>query len=595
MWVTVKNRSTNPRGKVWYGKSVLLYEGPNYPNAHAIGVGTWDPMDSIPNFLDASSFVINGNRLAYYDEAPVHQGQTMTLRWRVKVKNNIPDGTYNLVLSLVREFDEWGYRVTSSGANHRYQGLLWQFVVGGDSAYTSYTLSKYGLTFDYPIPQSAAILNVSDNPAYLGEGVVWQATYGVPDTGSVELGVVVYGTGDVNQVIAALGPDLDTATRETINKHGHTWTVFKYHQGYADANVERRFASNGVVVVEAWAWGWSQGAPDATFLDSVRFTTISQSIAGAVVASNITYINNSPRETSFSVFSPSGILLKTIPTPSDLIKGTSNNIKVSGLKIYYMSGSQSLTSIGEIDVATGQSKVLGFTQTVNTNPGNTLFAIVDWAVSYIGENIEIAWMDTSGNIKVANINGTNLRTYSTGIQSPVIINRLEFAGNHVYFNTSTSSDEIRQINLSGGSISTVAVKDPNSPYTVDLFNQYVAYIQPPMRLGVTDLERRQPWSLALPSDMDFVSNLVFSPDGSRVMVTMAQAMGGQEVVALVFYASTGQQISVLRGYYGLGFLDNSRLLARKQRDNTFDLYWVNISGGASGRFGSGSYEGTLAS
>jgi len=143
MWVTVKNRSSNPRGQVWYGKSALLYEGPQYPNAHAIGVGTWDPMDNIPSFLDPSSFVINGNRLAYYDGAPIYKGQTMTLHWQVKVKDNIPNSTYNLVLSLVREFDEWGYRVTSSGANHRYQGLLWQFKIGDT------TLTSHPLVFDF--------------------------------------------------------------------------------------------------------------------------------------------------------------------------------------------------------------------------------------------------------------------------------------------------------------------------------------------------------------------------------------------------------------------------------------------------------------
>ena len=133
MWMTVKNHSSNPRGQVWYGKSNILPEGPQYPNAHAIGVGTWDPMDHIPNFLDPSSFVINNNRLGYYDGPAIHRGQTMTLPWRVKIKDNIPNGTYDLVLSLVREFDEWGYRTTSSGANHRYRSMLWRFVVGEEN------------------------------------------------------------------------------------------------------------------------------------------------------------------------------------------------------------------------------------------------------------------------------------------------------------------------------------------------------------------------------------------------------------------------------------------------------------------------------
>jgi len=130
MWILVKNHSTNPRGQVWYGKSALLSEGPNYPNAHAIGVGTWDPVDHIPSFLDSSSFVINNNRLAYYDDIPVNQGGTMWLQWEAKVRDDTPAGTYDLVLSLVREFDEWGYRTTASGGNHKYRGILWRFIVG---------------------------------------------------------------------------------------------------------------------------------------------------------------------------------------------------------------------------------------------------------------------------------------------------------------------------------------------------------------------------------------------------------------------------------------------------------------------------------
>jgi hypothetical protein len=50
MSIAVRNRSRNRQAEMWYGKSALLSEGPSYPNAHAIGVGTWDPMDNIPHF-----------------------------------------------------------------------------------------------------------------------------------------------------------------------------------------------------------------------------------------------------------------------------------------------------------------------------------------------------------------------------------------------------------------------------------------------------------------------------------------------------------------------------------------------------------------
>ncbi|MDD5606028.1 MAG: hypothetical protein PHR51_01740 [Patescibacteria group bacterium] len=131
MWVTVRNRSRNRQAEMWYGKSALLDEGPNYPNAHAIGLGTWAPMDHVPSFLDPSSFVINGNRFAYYDGSPINKGQTMTLQFQVKIKEGIANGAYDLTTSFVREFDEWGWRDNGKGQNHHYRSMLWKFVVGG--------------------------------------------------------------------------------------------------------------------------------------------------------------------------------------------------------------------------------------------------------------------------------------------------------------------------------------------------------------------------------------------------------------------------------------------------------------------------------
>jgi hypothetical protein len=130
MWATVKNLSRNPRGEVWYGRSSLLPEGPQYPNAHAIGVGTLDPMDNTPSWMDKSSFVINDNRFMYYDGSPVYKGQTVTFQWQIKIAANAPDGIYPLSLGLVREFDEWGFRVNANGANHHFQNMYWQFVIG---------------------------------------------------------------------------------------------------------------------------------------------------------------------------------------------------------------------------------------------------------------------------------------------------------------------------------------------------------------------------------------------------------------------------------------------------------------------------------
>jgi hypothetical protein len=145
MHVTVRNRSRNRQAEMWYGASSILPEGPNYPNAHAIGLGTWDPMDNIPSFLDPSSFVINGNRFAYYNGEPINKGQSMTLNFQVKIKDGVADGTYDLVTSFVREFDEWGWRDNGRGQNHRYRSMLWKFVVGDE--YNLQTTSDYSVGY----------------------------------------------------------------------------------------------------------------------------------------------------------------------------------------------------------------------------------------------------------------------------------------------------------------------------------------------------------------------------------------------------------------------------------------------------------------
>ncbi|OGB74694.1 hypothetical protein A2810_00260 [candidate division Kazan bacterium RIFCSPHIGHO2_01_FULL_49_10] len=191
MSVKVRNRSRNPRAEVWYGKSALIKEGPSYPNAHAIGIGTWDPMDNKPSFLDASSFVINGNRLAYYDGAPVNKGGIMDLSWTVRVADNTPNGTYDLVLSLVREHDEWGYRVTPKGVNHKYRSILFRFVIGNNpSQIKTYNPQGSDLVFDYPNNwEIARDFSLSEENSSVFSSAIYLSSPSVPMEGDYPLGV----------------------------------------------------------------------------------------------------------------------------------------------------------------------------------------------------------------------------------------------------------------------------------------------------------------------------------------------------------------------------------------------------------------------
>lgn len=145
MWVTLKNRSRNSKALMWYGKNDLPVEGPNYPNAHCIGIGTTEPRDREVYFLDESSFVINNNRFTYYNGSPVYKGDNLTLNWQIKITSeNYPkDGVFSLKLAPVREFDEWGLRVNASNVKTVKQYIEWIFVVGNP------TLHTYSIVDDY--------------------------------------------------------------------------------------------------------------------------------------------------------------------------------------------------------------------------------------------------------------------------------------------------------------------------------------------------------------------------------------------------------------------------------------------------------------
>ena len=136
MWMTVKNLSRNPAAYVWYPVNELPDEGKDYPYAHAIGAATAN--DVSPFWLDGSSFVLNGNRLTYYDGPAVHRGKYMTLAWQVKISNDAVLGSaYPLSLGLVREFDEWGIKVNSVGRTAQMQAIRWVFKISNMDVYSN--------------------------------------------------------------------------------------------------------------------------------------------------------------------------------------------------------------------------------------------------------------------------------------------------------------------------------------------------------------------------------------------------------------------------------------------------------------------------
>lgn len=187
------------------------------------------------------------------------------------------------------------------------------------------------------------------------------------------------------------------------------------------------------------------------------------------------------KELHFSVLNSDGALVKTIPTPKDLITGAAGNVKVLGGEIYYMSGTFKSTSVGMIDVQTGQSKILNFTKNNYSDSGlyaNGLYAILDWDVSSNGS--KIAWINTDGKIRVANTDGSNIQTYNSGISKPTG-NKIKFIDNYLYFSTfstpnSTKTDNnLERIDLSNGSIDTVIDNMWPDIFAVSDSGKYIAY------------------------------------------------------------------------------------------------------------------------
>lgn len=275
MSVTVKNLSRNPAAEIWYGTSALIDEGPDYPNAHAIGIGTWGPMDHVPYFLDSSSFVINNNRFTYYDGEAVARGENMTLNFQVKITEGLADGAYNLVTSLVREFDEWGWRDNGDGTNHRHNSILWQLVVGdatdvapptqqqtttatGDSTVNLYSPQGSDISFRYPDGWNifTSFPALADYPYGLGYVAVGPESTAQDD----DIIISLYPVGTtleaaIEQFHNALNSTWQSSTRiinpSETNPNGESVQYVNYSTSGGSAQLHNWFVttSNGLIVL----------------------------------------------------------------------------------------------------------------------------------------------------------------------------------------------------------------------------------------------------------------------------------------------------------------------------------------------------------
>ncbi|MBU1082973.1 hypothetical protein KKE14_00835 [Patescibacteria group bacterium] len=150
--LTMINRS----GTTIKGKSALPAGTLQVP-VGVWGIGTQNPQDGTPSFLDLSSFVLNNNRFVYYDGADVPDGSEITFDWPVTMATTLAAGTYKLYVRPVSEFLAWTRQVkngiTLPGTN---SDIFWQFVVGSGTSTPATGGLSIALAGDTPAPASIA-------------------------------------------------------------------------------------------------------------------------------------------------------------------------------------------------------------------------------------------------------------------------------------------------------------------------------------------------------------------------------------------------------------------------------------------------------
>jgi len=143
MSLTITNRSTDPKAKVIYGKSALTPEVAPYRGAHELRLGTSHPHDTIPTWIDTSSFIANpdgaSNRLAVYDGAAVNPGEDLTFNFNLKISATAPDATYDLYTGIVREYDAWARQVNGAGTLLPSEDIFWRVIIGAGGVVTTPT------------------------------------------------------------------------------------------------------------------------------------------------------------------------------------------------------------------------------------------------------------------------------------------------------------------------------------------------------------------------------------------------------------------------------------------------------------------------
>ncbi len=311
---------------------------------------------------------------------------------------------------------------------------------------------------------------------------------------------------------------------------------------------------------------------------------------------SIELVTSDQSDASASLLNFDGSVAKKIVLPKDLIKRIANNIKVYGSKVYYLSGSEMITSVGEIDAVTGESKVLNFTQSKNTNKGNVLSAIIDWSVS--ADNSVIAWLDTQGNISVANTDGSNKKVYTTKIGN-VINNQIQVVGEYVYF-VDKNKSQVESVRISDGTITVLATDVSLNPvFAVSSQGRYLAYTagSDKIQLGVVDLLNNI--HSVIPEVGEPTGTIAFTPDETKVLSSPNVNLGDTTTEVYEYDLTKNKIIATLKDTELVDVISNSQILASTVITKGSDFqskgpYVMNLDGTSKIMVNGGYYRGFLS-
>lgn len=241
------------------------------------------------------------------------------------------------------------------------------------------------------------------------------------------------------------------------------------------------------------------------------------------------YVGGHLLESAALLYDHEGFLQKTLPLPADMVKGIAGNIQTFGDVIYYLSGTVNETSIGRMSAADGKTTHFDFTRSVNTNVGNVLSGIISWTIS--DKSRRVAWLDTTGRISVASIDGSDRRVFQTN--NRLVIGWLQFSpdgGDLYWWVPGGSSPDIMKWHLADNSQTAIAGPYNNLNFALSPSANYLAaHVEggPPDGgdLIIKNLDANTSVTVPLEKKYDLYNDLVFSPDG-HTLIAAEQVMGG---------------------------------------------------------------------